>query len=348
MEVTMEEENQKMMAVWPDLVRDITEAAMILNIPDVAKWMEKVLEYNVPNGKKIRGLTLICVYKSLVPNDQLTEDNIRLAQILAWCVEMMQAYLLVLDDIQDQSLFRRGQPCWHRYNNIGEAAVNDGVLLESAMYYILRKHFQGKESYCNLVETFQDAIFKTLMGQCLDLNSTNFDKKPNLNLFTMDRLNSVIKFKTAHYTYVLPIIAAMHLAGIKDSEMFNQAQAILLEIGRLFQVQDDYLDCFGDSNVSGKNSTDIQDGKCTWLIVVALQRATPEQRKILEESYGVSDQEKTRRVKQLFNDLDLPNTYFKYEEETYNLLNKHIQQISCGLPHSLFFNLLQKIYRRTS
>ena len=68
----------------------------------------------------------------------------------------MQAYILVLDDIQDRSLLRRGQPCWYRYNNLGEAAVNDGVLLESAMYYILRKHFKGKESYGNLVETFQD------------------------------------------------------------------------------------------------------------------------------------------------------------------------------------------------
>lgn len=43
--VTMKEESQEMMAVWPDVVRDITEAAMNLNIPDVAKWMEKVSYY---------------------------------------------------------------------------------------------------------------------------------------------------------------------------------------------------------------------------------------------------------------------------------------------------------------
>ena len=64
--------------------------------------------------------------------------------------------------------------------------------------------------------------------------------------------------------------------------MFRQAKTILLEMGHLFQVQDDYLGCYSD--VHGKDYTDIQEGKCTWLIVVALQRATPEQRKILEVS----------------------------------------------------------------
>jgi len=64
--------------------------------------------------------------------------------------------------------------------------------------------------------------------------------------------------------------------------MFRQAKTILLEMGHLYQVQDDYLGCYSD--VRGKDNTDIQEGKCTWLIVVALQRATPEQRKILEVS----------------------------------------------------------------
>lgn len=64
--------------------------------------------------------------------------------------------------------------------------------------------------------------------------------------------------------------------------MFKQARSILIEIGRFFQIQDDYLSCFGNSNVCGKDDTDIQEGKCTWFVVVALQRVTPEQRKILE------------------------------------------------------------------
>ncbi|XP_036143821.1 farnesyl pyrophosphate synthase-like [Monomorium pharaonis] len=345
---TSKEESREMMAIWPDVVRDLTDVPKNLNIPDVTKWMAKVLQYNVPGGKKIRALTLVYTYKLLAPSDQLTDENIRLVRILAWCVELMQAYFIVVDDIQDRSLFRRGQPCWYRYNDIGLMALNDGIMLENAIYYLIRKHFKGKEYYVNLLEIFQDIVLKTIMGQCLDMLSTNFGKKPNLNLFTMNQYNSIVKCKTSYYSFLLPVILAMHLAGIKDPEIFRQAETILLEMGHLFQVQDDYLSCFGDSEVCGKDNTDIQEGKCTWLVVVALQRATPEQRKILEECYGVSDPEKIKRVKQLFIDLGLPNTYSIYEEETYNLLNVHIQQISRGLPHSLFLNLLRKLYHRIS
>lgn len=64
--------------------------------------------------------------------------------------------------------------------------------------------------------------------------------------------------------------------------MYRQAKTILLEMGHLFQVRDDYLDCYGDLKSTGKVGTDIPEGKCSWLITVALQRATPEQRKALE------------------------------------------------------------------
>lgn len=66
--------------------------------------------------------------------------------------------------------------------------------------------------------------------------------------------------------------------------MFRQAKTILLEMGHFFQVQDDYLDCYGKVETMGKVGSDIEEGKCTWLVVVALQRVTPKQRKILEVS----------------------------------------------------------------
>jgi len=55
--------------------------------------VSQVLQYNVPEGKKIRGLMLIYSYKLLASNDQLTEDNIRLIRILAWCMELVRNFV---------------------------------------------------------------------------------------------------------------------------------------------------------------------------------------------------------------------------------------------------------------
>lgn len=49
----------------------------------------QVLQYNVPGGKKNRGLALIYAYKALAGKDELTPENIRLSQIMGWCVEMV-------------------------------------------------------------------------------------------------------------------------------------------------------------------------------------------------------------------------------------------------------------------
>lgn len=111
-------------------------------------------------------------------------------------------------------------------------------------------------------------------------------------------------------------------------------------------MQDDFLDCFGDPLITGKKGTDIREGKCSWLAVVALQRASPAQRQIFEANYGRPDAEAVATIRNLYEELSLPNTYAIYEEESFNLIRTHIQQISKGLPHKLFFKFLEKIYRR--
>lgn len=84
------------MAIFPDIVRDLTEAGKHTDIPEVTKWYTKVLQNNVPNGKKNRGLAVVAAYKMLEDPSNLTPENIRLANILGWCVEMVSEVVFVL------------------------------------------------------------------------------------------------------------------------------------------------------------------------------------------------------------------------------------------------------------
>eukprot|EP00494_Astrolonche_serrata_P001082 UN01088 len=76
-------------------------------------------------------------------------------------------------------------------------------------------------------------------------------------------------------------------------------------MGTYFQVQDDYLDCFGDPESIGKIGTDIEDYKCSWLVVQALELADESQKGILLENYGKSEPESVAKVKDLYKELDL-------------------------------------------
>ncbi len=70
----------------------------------------------------------------------------------------------------------------------------------------------------------------------------------------------------------------MRMAGITNKEAYAAVEAIMLQIGKYFQIQDDYIDCYGDPAVTGKVGTDIIDGKCSWLFVKAMELGNEEER----------------------------------------------------------------------
>ena len=119
----------------------------------------KALQYNVPRGKKNRGLATVTAFKILAPREDHTDDKLKLAHYLGWCVEMVQSVFLILDDIMDGSETRRGQPCWYKLNDVGLMAINDGLMIENCIYHILKKHFSNEDYYVKLIELFHEVRY---------------------------------------------------------------------------------------------------------------------------------------------------------------------------------------------
>lgn len=98
------------------------------------------------------------------------------------------------------------------------------------------------------------------------------------------RHSLIVIYKTAFYSFYLPVALAMQMSGIQDDAAYKAAEDILIPMGEYFQIQDDFLDCYADPEVLGKIGTDILDNKCSWVINTALAHVTPEQRAILDVS----------------------------------------------------------------
>lgn len=175
--------------------------------------------------------------------------------------------------------------------------------------------------------------------------------------FFPTRHQFIVVYKTAYYSFYLPVALAMHVCGITAPSSFDLALKILIPLGEYFQVQDDYLDCFGTHEQIGKIGTDIVDNKCSWLINVALAHASTEQRKVLDECYGRKDAEKERHVKEVYNALGLQKRYEDYEQSSYEKVMGLIETIPANgqavegnavpLKREVFKSFLDKIYKRT-
>ena len=109
---------EKFLAEFPSLVDELTSILVNYGMPnDAIKWYQSSLEHNTPGGKLNRGLSVIDTYAILKGKnniDSLSHEEYRKLAILGWCIELLQAYFLVADDMMDQSITRRGQPCWYR------------------------------------------------------------------------------------------------------------------------------------------------------------------------------------------------------------------------------------------
>ncbi|KAJ4980757.1 hypothetical protein NE237_031594 [Protea cynaroides] len=311
---------------------------------DSRQWVERMLDYNVPGGKLNRGLSVVDSYRLLRDRTDLTQDEIFHTCTLGWCIEWLQAYFLVLDDIMDSSHTRRGQPCWFRMPKVGLIAVNDGILLRNHIPRILKGHFREKPYYVDLLDLFNEVEFQTSSGQMIDLITT-IEGEIDLSQYTLPLYRRIVQFKTAYYSFYLPVACALLMSG-ENLDNHVEVKNILIEMGTYFQVQDDYLDCFGDPKVIGKIGTDIEDFKCSWLVVKALERSNEEQKKLLHENYGKADPACVAKVKALYKDLDLQGVFTEYENSSYEKLISSIEAHPSKSVQAVLKSFLGKIYKR--
>jgi farnesyl diphosphate synthase len=186
--------------------------------PYVQEWIKRMLYYTIPGGKLNRGLTVLHSLEKL-KGRPLKEQEVFEAHVLGWCVEWLQAFFLISDDIMDQSVTRRGQPCYYlsphplahpkvrihifgylllilsqdpKRPTVGNIAINDSFLVESHIYIMIRKHFRNQPFYADLLDLFHETTYQTELGQLLDLTSLR-PGQLNFASYTIERYNLIVK-----------------------------------------------------------------------------------------------------------------------------------------------------------
>lgn len=347
-------EYESLQAIFPELLQSFI--AFLRDdyqmSPSILARTERMIKYNVLGGKLNRGIMVLYAMEDLCKNQNIpaSADRTRKAQVMAWCIEILQAEFLVADDIMDGSITRRGQPCWYKNPEIGLDASNDAMLLDSFLYFLLEHELQSEGArYVTIVQLFWDVSMRTKMGQMMDLiNQPQGREAPKdmIDHFTLELYQKIVRFKTAYYTFYLPLACGMLLCGFDKPAQLKVAKDTCVVLGEKFQIQDDYLDCYGDPKQIGKVGTDIQDHKCSWLVVQFMKIATPEQLAKLKQHYGKHSEESIAIVKQLYNDVDLPKLYAEQEATSKQQVLDNMKKHNDTLPSVVFDRILAKIHGR--
>jgi farnesyl diphosphate synthase len=152
----------------------------------------------------------------------------------------------------------------------------------------------------------------------------------------MENYSAIVNHKTSYYSFVLPVRLAMIMAEISwKSEMYKQVEEILLEIGHLFQIQDDFLDCFGEPEKTGKIGTDIQESKCTWLFVESIRLCNrSRQEKSLKDNYLAAkyDPNAVAEVKRIYEGLGMREHYEENLSQNLSSIRTKIKNLE-DAPH---------------
>ncbi|MFF3981052.1 polyprenyl synthetase family protein [Streptomyces sp. NPDC001828] len=215
---------------------------------------------------------------------------------LAASLELFHAFALIHDDVMDQSDIRRGGPTIHRSfahqrsrsnqttpasDRFGDgAAILIGNLASAWSDELLHAGHPSRAQLCRIRPLLDEMRTEIALGQFLDLTAAG---TPTTDL---DTALTVIRYKTAKYTFERPLHLGAALAGA-DRQLLDALSAYALPLGEAFQLHDDLLGIFGSCAVTGKPALDdLRAGKATVLMAFALTRATRHQSAQLHRLLG--------------------------------------------------------------
>ena len=263
-------------------------------------------------GKRIRPiLTLIAC--------DICSGEFQKALPAALAIEVFHNFTLIHDDIMDDAPLRRGKQTVHEKWNI-----NTGILSGDAMLILAYQFFENYEPsvFQKLAKLFSKTALEVCDGQQMDID---FEIR---NDVTIDEYIKMIKLKTS-----VLVGAALNMGAIVAKASEEQAQHLYdygVNLGIAFQLQDDYLDTFGDAETFGKQvGGDIIENKKTYLYLKALETANETDKKALLSFYNNEQKDidkKVREVSAIFKRSNIPDYTRQliqdYSDASFKYVNK--------------------------
>jgi geranylgeranyl diphosphate synthase type II len=235
----------------------------------------------------------------------------------ALAVEVFHNFSLVHDDIMDEAPLRRGKATVHE-----KWDINTGILSGDAMLILAYQLFENYEGsiFKALAELFSKTAIEVCEGQQYDVD---FETR---NDVTIPEYLKMIEYKTA-----VLVGAAMKMGAIIAETSEKDAKAIYdfgRYLGIAFQLQDDYLDAYGNPETFGKQvGGDIIENKKTYLYLKALENSSQEDKEKLMQLFSeksANPTEKVATVKAIFDKANIPETMksaiSNYTQKAFKLL----------------------------
>lgn len=250
------------------------------------------LEILARGGKRIRGALCMLGYEM----SGGTDENMIIKAARA--LEMLHAYILIIDDIQDRSAVRRDGPTAHilladyhkKHELAGDAdhfglsiALNAALGGAHAANTILANLDVDEELRNKVVSIANMTMSVTAHGQTSDIMNEVVAEVSEADV------QRVLDWKTARYTFLNPLHVGMVLAGA-DCHATDAITDYAMQAGKLFQISDDILGTFGSEFESGKSPMDdTREGKRTVLTVYALEHSNNGNKNFLLQTLGDPD-----------------------------------------------------------